>query len=557
MSFVSVMNIIIKHPLFRFFASVKFAIPMLLFFALAMIVGTVIESIYGTQFANKVVYHSLWFYLLQIGISISLFFAMLVRIPLQKRLSGFYLVHISLLIIIFGSGVTHFQGIDGTLQLSPKQNVGEVRLSEPMAYVTMGTLQKSISLPSTVFSSDLNKHLDLPNGAKLTFLKYIPFSKTRDVWSPKDRSWAADWSIKNDKFNQKFQLGSEGSPNIESKMDLGLLHLEVVSETLFKNLNQILTHPGHGYVLLNEKKSLIRFVDDPMKGLLFTEDNLKASLRLTKNKKAKMTYFEFIIGEKKYAFFPKFSTYPVSGHLEVDENSDYRLINFQIYGEKNSVYMAPLGNGKIGLIFGKGDQWSSREIDSINDNVQLPWMGFTLKLSSEHRNQVKKIEFIQGTPQKENEKNIAVVSVRVDYEGRSEELWMNNQEVVQSEILGAEFFIGSRQVDLPFKMSLEKFQMQMIPGTNQPASYESFVNVRDPRAEQVPEKSVHIYMNNPYKSDGYTFYQSSYFQDESGQYHSVLSVNKDPGRPIKYAGSILLVLSLILHFLIIYRKIRL
>jgi cytochrome c biogenesis protein ResB len=63
-------------------------------------------------------------------------------------------------------------------------------------------------------------------------------------------------------------------------------------------------------------------------------------------------------------------------------------------------------------------------------------------------------------------------------------------------------------------------------------------------------------MNNPLKTHGYTFYQSSYFLDQAGEYHSVLSVNRDPGRFVKYQGSLLLVLGLIVHFLIIYGIIK-
>ena len=61
-------------------------------------------------------------------------------------------------------------------------------------------------------------------------------------------------------------------------------------------------------------------------------------------------------------------------------------------------------------------------------------------------------------------------------------------------------------------------------------------------------------MNNPLKYDGLTFYQASYFEAAKDTYGSVLSVNLDPGRPIKYLGSLLLVLGAIWHFYLRRKK---
>ena len=80
----------------------------------------------------------------------------------------------------------------------------------------------------------------------------------------------------------------------------------------------------------------------------------------------------------------------------------------------------------------------------------------------------------------------------------------------------------------------------------QAASYESFVKVYDAQGIQ----NEHVYMNNPLKKGKFTFYQSSYFSlNNKKEYASVLSVNYDPGRWLKYLGSLFLVLGSILHYL--------
>jgi hypothetical protein len=56
-------------------------------------------------------------------------------------------------------------------------------------------------------------------------------------------------------------------------------------------------------------------------------------------------------------------------------------------------------------------------------------------------------------------------------------------------------------------------------------------------------------MNEPLKHKGYTFYQSSFEEDKMGNpVTSVLTVNYDPGRWLKYIGCLLIVLGSILLF---------
>src|SRR5690606_38323718 len=110
--------------------------------------------------------------------------------------------------------------------------------------------------------------------------------------------------------------------------------------------------------------------------------------------------------------------------------------------------------------------------------------------------------------------------------------------------------IKKRILKLPYQITLERFKMDKNPGTNTPASFESFISVLDGR-KQAPAFSQHVFMNNPLKYDGFTFYQSSYFPIGPDQFGSALSVNFHPGRWIKYLGSLLLVFGSIWHYLIL------
>jgi hypothetical protein len=49
--------------------------------------------------------------------------------------------------------------------------------------------------------------------------------------------------------------------------------------------------------------------------------------------------------------------------------------------------------------------------------------------------------------------------------------------------------------------------------------------------------------------EGYTFYQASYIPDQPRPTVTILSVNYDPGRFLKYSGSILLILGSVMLYL--------
>lgn len=104
---------------------------------------------------------------------------------------------------------------------------------------------------------------------------------------------------------------------------------------------------------------------------------------------------------------------------------------------------------------------------------------------------------------------------------------------------------ANRRVDLGFPLKLLKFDVDRYQGTTRAMAYKSQVSV--------PELGEwEISMNEPLKWKGLTFYQAS-FQEENGQpTASVFSVNQDPGRFLKYFGS--LVMSLGIIFLFYFRR---
>lgn len=137
----------------------------------------------------------------------------------------------------------------------------------------------------------------------------------------------------------------------------------------------------------------------------------------------------------------------------------------------------------------------------------------------------------------------AVSSIKVRYQGEEYDIGLNAPLKVFEKDRVNVIAWGSLRHDIGFDIHLENFAVGRYQGTNKAMSYESTIRVND-------EKDTHlISMNEPFKRNGLTFYQSSFQEDEMGRAtHSVLSVNKDPGRALKYLGSFVIFLGTAMLF---------
>mgnify|MGYP001576791764 FL=1 len=186
------------------------------------------------------------------------------------------------------------------------------------------------------------------------------------------------------------------------------------------------------------------------------------------------------------------------------------------------------------------------------DETLLPLMEFKIKLINHSTTQFPVLSPVASLPEKKGTEIVSGEQRAVKIKIGDQVVWVRGGQEERIKSNGNFFSINltKKTIELPFELTLQQFKMDTNPGTKTPASYESFVNLFDGKSNN----PHHIYMNNPLKYNRMTFYQSSYFQDDNGQFGSVLSVNFDPGRPIKYLGSLLLVIGCLIHYLIGLRR---
>jgi ResB-like family len=156
-------------------------------------------------------------------------------------------------------------------------------------------------------------------------------------------------------------------------------------------------------------------------------------------------------------------------------------------------------------------------------------------------------------PEKEVERNIPGVVFTLSQKGRKDKtaqlFGMESQPLLlndQGRTIRCQ--LRHKHYPLPFALKLTEFTRTVHTGTDIPASYESEAEL----IEEGQSRPVRIYMNNPLRHAGYTFFQASFSQEQSGAERSTFAVVTNPGRLLPYISSLTVFGGLLLHFLVIF-----
>lgn len=140
----------------------------------------------------------------------------------------------------------------------------------------------------------------------------------------------------------------------------------------------------------------------------------------------------------------------------------------------------------------------------------------------------------------------AKVALTVD--GKRHEAWLArgaSPKVIQTSRGPMTVFYGFESIRLPYQIALKTARMMRDPGSANAASYESDVQ----RIEANGASTNHlITMNEPMTAGGFTFYQSGFNDSIPDGPMTVLSMRRDPGWIVKYAGCALIVAGIFTMF---------
>jgi hypothetical protein len=233
------------------------------------------------------------------------------------------------------------------------------------------------------------------------------------------------------------------------------------------------------------------------------------------------------------------ATEPATENVEADMTSRAQAA---MSGDNTVVFsIDPKEKTKARVTLIKNKEVVMSEILSEGQNLQTPWMGMKIFLGSIKTNATERMTAIAINPEKSQQLPPSALLIgSAGADSSDPEFWLAEGEQKQIRLAGksAAIYFGRQTIELPFELKLEKFSKVDYPGTSTPMSFESRVQIGSTGITQV------ISMNEPLKMDGYTVYQASYSITPE-QTLSIFSVNKDPGRFLKYLGSLILGLGII------------
>jgi len=541
------------HKLEKTIGSAKFAVTIILLFASILIYGTFMESYHGTDYANRYVYKSTPFMLLQFLMFLSIFLSTLMRLPLKKSLYGFYILHLGLLTIFCGSFITFYAGVDGSMTLPPNTPARLVALDQDVLYFNKNdkaevtvplpyTYKKKTNLKHKSFISSLFQNKDLeeaPIMKSFEILEYLPFADEEVQWikgEVKPFQTSAQYFLANPMFSEKITLSLHELSDFESNARLGPLSVIYLP----KGFSSCFTQIQDELVIWDTLKQTC------LKGITWETKSTESGTEILLAKGPQ---------DLKEVFLPKLGPLPV--FIEKEKLFPKRMSPLRIFN-KSQFQQSPhlfLFGDSLSYYLKDEKKWETKET-KLQESIDLPWMNFAIKLQKISYDSYPTLVPVATTPiQDSNELVVGktrALKVRIKSYINQKEVWVKENKPLEVILDGENFYLSLRKetIKLPFQMTLDSFKMDTDPGTSSPASYESFLTL----FQNGDSSKHHVFMNNPLEHLNLTFYQSSYFQDRSGNLGSVLSINYDPGRFFKYLGSILLVFGSLWHF-VIRRKI--
>ena len=335
-------------------------------------------------------------------------------------------------------------------------------------------------------------------------------------------------------------LGIEGSLRLKegestSEVSLYDMELKVYSSMDGENFRLLYNEPVNMLKIKPSKKR--PFQVDLGEDQIFIEEYLpfaRGSKRWEKRKKGmpalqfflkgqRASVIEWLYLDKKKTSSKKLGLATIT--LTRDLNYEAKKRELVLFKEKDKLFYSLEGSLK-------------KEIKQ-GDRFKTGWMDLTFQLLQFYPQADRVFDF----EEREKPSEATLKALKIRYKEKS--LWLGQNSYIRfykkDQVLALAFL--NRSLKLDFDLKLMDFRKKNYQGSSKAQSYESDV--------EYDGKKYTISMNEPLKYKGFTFYQSSFEEGEEGKEPivSIFSVNHDPGRILKYLGSVIVVLGIALLFL--------
>lgn len=560
----------------RSLASLRLAVVVLGTLAMVLAAATIYESKYGSPAAQRDIYQAAWFDLLLLLLGLNVVASAVVRWPWSPKLAGFAITHLAILMILGGCLSTRWLGVTGrvTIQEGGQENTV---IQDPWVIRAAGhdgaalaEAQVPIQEPPR---SPMKTHFSLANQAyQLEILRYLPDVEAKMQLvegSPEDPAGIL----------VEIQQPDGSDPHGPGMHGPGMQHWLLVDDTT----RWALRSAGFSLFAASHYTAPAAPTTLPAKGtLVVTIDGQDHDVGVEQatagpvaigdggtTLQVKEYYDRAVVMQKgKLREDPDKPMNPaVVVELTHDGKKERRTV-FARFGDIRGMHGASGGDAvRLSLRH-------SMVADAGMKVVLVPQPGGWVLYEQKDARLLQQIPVQPGTPMTLQGMPVSLVISRQMPHARPGYLVTekkdgdpaNPQPAMEVQLTGpagqqrdwliwsqpAIFAAGKhalqltfqrKQVSLPFTLRLDRFEMEQYPGTNMPAMYRSRLKVLDER--QSEQRTAVIEMNKPLEYDGWSFFQSSYSLN-GRQRVSILSASKDPGQPIVYWGSAMLILGTVI-----------
>ncbi len=546
-----------KNPVIAFLSSLKLSAFLMAVAAFASAKGTFIESAVGRDGAYALVYDAWWFEAVLALLSLSLVLLFIKRWPYKPRQFGFMLVHISIVVILVSAGITRWFGYEGIMS---------IREGGTSDFIFSNHKQVSLSADGQTAGYRVRLWKAGENNVKgsvtLGGQKYK--LAVTEFWPHYAESWQAgpggpaalEFGLRQQgQMSEQMLLQGDRTEigEIEARFLEGAFS-GTMSASRYGDLrvniggqpctvpvqpsgNQVVACGGYKLQVTEfQTKYTVGAQSDPEGPMV--NPMIRVAITAPDGKKGERILFalhpDFSMGHSggQDAFAELDMVYQVSSGVEfakggstgVQGRASFPLTGMNMETQEESQIPAgtPFDVQKNVLYRNADNGFGIVPIETYASVVKAPAMS-----------------------QSSNDPPAARVVLR-DAAGAelANVVCIEQDNPVQVQVGGKtlELAYGPLIHKLPYTVKLDDFVLQTYPGSDNPATYESYVSLDDPQMG-VSGRKVHIYMNHPMNHRGSKHFQSSYDRDRRG---TVLSVNHDPGKAPTYFGYFLISLGFLL-----------
>ena len=577
----------------RFLGSLKLAVALLLVLVFVLAAATLLESSRGTEFSQRYVYHSGWFIALWTLVTLNVLAAMLAQWPRRIRQAGILITHLGLVALLAGSIHSYMAGIEGRLTFAEGQTSDTIVISHLTQLTTTwreGDFETSLDFSFRPGPTDwpAGKTMDLgeSDDVRIEILEFYRHARSQINWVED----ATGRSVPAIKFEL---LGSRGTPvatewlaarRFASERTVGPAKFTLYEVPVRLMVDDLLAPPddelgsaGLLSVYHQDRATRVSVAENVGKKVAIGDDGATVEIveylpNGTASAGGKFTstgdkplnpMLELLVhlpggGEPlRQIAFAKTPFLNLDGSRRKTCPVKFFYNHPDVPAQAGTeVFQTP--DGKLYCRVCSGGQYESRGEVKQGDRIEA-FSGFTVHLLEHLLHAKREMEFLPVDPNElesgQAEKFSPAVHAKVVVGGETHQIWLHrgnrqhgSQRIRTSKGL-MEVSFGYAERPLGFSLTLLDFTRGLNPGGMGDASYASLVRLEDESQGVNLEQTIS--MNQPLTHGKFTFYQSSFHRAPDGRDMSILSAAHDPGRFLKYFGSLMICVG---TFVIFYLK---